>query len=201
MPATKSQLISRPKKSINGRGTLTRESWILAARKALIASGIDGVKVDLLGRALGVTRGSFYWHFEDRAALLRALLKHWEETNTEPMLDAIARAGARGMREDFDSHIGKLWIDEKEFSPAFDSTMRDWARVDRLVAAAVHRIDERRIAAFQTMFEAYGYKGDAALVRARITYFHQVGYYTLAIKESSEQRARLSTLYDEVLLH
>lgn len=180
---------------------LSREDWINAAKTMLVESGIDGVKVDLLAKRMKVTRGSFYWHFEDRDALLDALLHLWEASNTEPMLAAIKAASARGDREDFDATVGRLWIDETEFDPAFDSAIRDWARIDPDVAEAVHRIDDIRVAAFAEMFKSYGFAGDEAEVRGRIIYYHQVGYYTLGIRESSAERERLGALYDKVLLY
>jgi AcrR family transcriptional regulator len=191
---------AKPAKTIRV-GRLTVEDWIKAARGALIKSGIDGTKVDLLARKLKVTRGSFYWHFENRAALLGALLEHWEATNNAPMLGAIGRAGERGDRADFAASVGRLWADEKDYSPAYDSAVRDWARTDAKAAAAVHRVDAQRIEALRRMFEAYGFAGDEALVRARITYFHQVGYYALKFRESPADRERLGPVYDQVLLY
>ena len=196
------KLISKPKKKPLPRSKkLTRENWIAAARRALTEGGIEAVKVDLIARKLGVTRGGFYWHFTDRADLLRGLLQHWEDVNTEPLLKAIKAAGVRGVKEDFDPTVGRLLMEEKEFSPAFDSAVRSWAQSDRLVQEAVHRVDGRRISAFQSMFEKYGFEGDVALVRARIIYFHQIGYYALAIKETLEQRRQLMHLYDEILIY
>lgn len=180
---------------------LTREDWIAAAREMIVANGVDRVKVDLLAKQLNVTRGSFYWHFEDRDALLESLLHYWEANNTEPMLAAIRQAGANGDPRDFDSTVGRLWIDETEFDPAFDSAMRDWGRTDATVADAIHRIDDIRVAAFAEMFSSYGFDRDEAEVRARILYYHQVGYYTLGIRESSAERQRLGVLYDKVLLY
>ena len=117
------------------------------------------------------------------------------------LLKAIAAAGARGLKEDFGPTVGRLLTEEKEFSPTFDSAVRNWAHADALVREAVESVDERRLAAFQLMFEAYGYDGEVALVRARIIYFHQIGYYALAIKETLEQRMHLLHLYDEILIH
>lgn len=79
--------------------------------------------------------------------------------------------------------------------------MRDWARSDPTVARAVRKIDDARIAALAGMFVGYGFDGDEALVRARITYFHQIGYYTLAIRETIQERLALLPLYVKTLLH
>ena len=62
-----------------------------AARLALLHRGADGVRVEVLARELGVTKGSFYWHFRDRADLLEALLVEWEE-ETGLLTDALRQA-------------------------------------------------------------------------------------------------------------
>ena len=64
------------------RSQLTPESWIDAATDVLVDQGIDHVRVDVLATRLGVTRGSFYWHFKDREELLRSVLKAWRERAT-----------------------------------------------------------------------------------------------------------------------
>jgi len=180
---------------------LGRDDWIAAARLMLIESGVDGVKVDLISRALKVTRGSFYWHFRDRADLLDALLADWEETNDGPMVAAFRAAGANGDRADFDRMISPLWIEEKGYSPAYDSAMRDWGRTDPKVAEAVKRSDAARITALAETFGAYGFAEPEATVRARVTYYHQVGYYLLGVYETREERERLGPVFDHVLLY
>ena len=55
----------------------TRDHWLRAARLALLHNGPEAVRVEPLARDLGVTKGSFYWHFRDRGALLEALLVEW----------------------------------------------------------------------------------------------------------------------------
>lgn len=194
------QDIKRPKRVKEAKGQLSRKEWLAAARKQLIRHGIEGLKVDTLAKKIGVTRGSFYWHFTSRSDLLSALLQHWEDTNNAPMLTAIEAAAMRGNKDDFGKVIGALWMDEARYSPDFDSAVRNWAKRDRAVAEAVYRVDDARIEAFRRMFEAYGFEGDRALIRARVTYFHQVGYHALRIRESKAERNRLGPLYDEILL-
>lgn len=181
------------------RATLGRADWILAAQKALISGGISAVKVERLARRLRVTRGSFYWHFMSHGDLLRELLKSWERTNTEPFERALTENGApHGMKEFM--AIIHLWIDETDYSPPFDTAVRDWARTSREAAAAVRSADERRIAVLHRIFRDIGFADPEALIRARVTYFHQVGYYALAIREDPELRRKLVPLYCQVLL-
>jgi AcrR family transcriptional regulator len=181
------------------RATLGREDWILAAQTELISGGINAVKVERLARRLRVTRGSFYWHFTSHGDLLRELLKSWERTNTEPFERALTENGApHGMKE-FIAVI-HLWIDETDYSPPFDTAVRDWARTSREAAAAVRRADERRIAVLHRIFRDIGFADPEALIRARVTYFHQVGYYALAIREDPDTRRKLVPLYCQILL-
>src|SRR5438067_13057108 len=69
----------------------TGADWLKAARVALLHRGPDAVRVEPLARELGVTKGSFYWHFRDRSDLLEALLAEWEE-ETSLLTDAISAA-------------------------------------------------------------------------------------------------------------
>jgi len=187
------------KTAARSRRTRAKTDWVEKAKDALIKDGIKGVKVDLLARDLGVTRGSFYWHFRNRQSLLDALLDHWRHSNSEPMLEAIRRAGARRLKEDF-RYVDDLWLEERDYLPGYDAAVRNWARTERTVGEAVRQVDQIRIDAFTEMFKAYGFKGEKALIRARILYYHQVGYYALNIHETVKERRYLSPLYDEVLL-
>jgi AcrR family transcriptional regulator len=184
-------------RAARGEPTLRRQDWTLAARDAFIRGGVHAVKVDLLARKLGVTRGSFYHHFRNRADLLDALFELWRAQNAEPF-EAIACAEhIRGW--DRIRKVVDLWLQETLFDPAFESAMRDWARISKRVATAVRAADEARIGLLWKAYREMGFQGDAAFVRARVTYFQQVGYYTLAIRETKTERRRLLPFYLEIL--
>ena len=70
----------------DSRGPLTPGDWIASATELLIDHGVDAVRVDALARQLGVTRGSFYWHFKDRDDLLRSMLNAWRDAATEQII-------------------------------------------------------------------------------------------------------------------
>jgi len=180
------------------RQALAREDWIRAAKDALIRAGINAVKVVPLARRLHVTRGSFYWHFKSLSELHKELLKAWERTNTEPFERALLTGEAPHAIKEFQTVID-LWVQEKDYSPAFDTAVRDWARISKEAAAAVRRADGRRIDVLHHIFIDMGYVDPEALVRARIAYFHQVGYYTLQLEEDPEQRLALVPIYAQVL--
>ncbi|HEX4183077.1 MAG TPA: TetR/AcrR family transcriptional regulator [Caulobacteraceae bacterium] len=175
-----------------------REDWVDAARDALIEGGIGKVKVEPLAAVLGVTTGSFYHHFRRRQDLLDALLADWENGNTEPLFRAV-----RGAGDDPDAQLDALfdaWLAECDYNPAHDSAVRDWARISKPAEAVVRRVDDRRIGLLKSIFVAFGYDEDRAFIRARVTYFHQVGYYAMEIIEPLSIRRRLRPLYREVLV-
>lgn len=172
-----------------------RDTWIIGAREALIAGGIASVKVAPLAESLGLTTGSFYWHFKGREDLLNALLEDWASTNTEAMKQACAI-------EDPDAAINALvevWLTENGFSSNYDSAVRDWARVSKAVDEAVRKVDRARIAMLENVFRRFGYDRERANVRARVMYYHQVGYYAMNIIEGPKLRRGLLQYYLEVL--
>jgi len=177
---------------------LSRQDWIDAARRMLIARGVERVRVDALARTLKITRGSFYWHFPSRNAVLDALLEDWRVRNTAPFLAAAADE-RRSAGEKFRALVD-IWLDESEYDPAYDSAIREWARTSARVANLVRRVDRQRIDLLAGICLDLGYDPQEAEIRARITYFHQVGYYALGLKESDRARRKLAPIYTRVLL-
>ena len=180
------------------RQTLSREAWIAAARKVLEKRGIADVKIDGLSRQLMVTRGSFYFHFSSLEDLHNSLLEQWRRDNCRPFQDMRAAAEIDGLQ--FFTAIMHVWVDEDPFSPLLDLAVRDWSRTSKKLAREVAKIDNLRISLLTRAFRALGYSQDESLVRARITHFHQIGYYTPSFKEDAAERRRYQPLYGKVLL-
>ena len=176
---------------------LSPQDWLAAAEKRLISGGIDSVKIGLLAKDLGVTRGSFYWHFKDRGHLLDVMLASWHSFSLGIFDDLLLKEGSCGMDEFL--RLVHLWIDEEQFDAGLEAAIRDWARVSEDVAEVVKDVDEGRIKAIKRIFLDFGYEDDEAFIRARITYFHQVGYYTIGYNETLDERMALLPLYVSVL--
>jgi len=181
----------------DGKGRLSKAEWIGAARAALIRSGIDSVKVDLLARSLRVTRGSFYWHFGSRSDLLVALMRSWSRDNTSPFLKVLESNGANPALQ-YRNYV-EIWLRASEFDPAYDSAVRDWARTSPAVKALVEKSDVARMNVLRKIFRSMGYGSAEAEVRSRITYYHQVGYYAMRVREPTRTRRRLLPIYFHVL--
>ncbi len=139
---------------------LSADDWAAAAMDALAEGGLPAVAVEPIALRLGATKGSFYWHFRDRRALVEAALARWEQETevTIARLDQIADPEAR-MR---------TLLDEAMADPA------DAAISFRLISAAddsaigetVRRVSERRLAYMQSALEEMGFS--PALARRRV---------------------------------
>ena len=147
------------------------------------SAGIAAVAVEPLARDLSVTKGSFYWHFRDRAALLKALLADWEAGSTEPLLrrlDAAGGAPGQGPR----ARLGRLAATvASEGAGALDPAIRAWARHDVAAAETVGRVDHARLAFIAGEFRALGFAPADAWTRARLFYLHLLGEHALAFEE------------------
>jgi len=197
-PPVKSVAKSTPRPKPEGRSVpqLTRDSWVAAARQVLVDSGVHDVKIDRLARRLKVTRGSFYWHFENHKELLDALLQDWEVRNYVE----IAQVKVRWARAEPDlSEVVAIWLGKDPAFPAFDMAVRVWARRSAAVFATAQRVDEAWIDLLVQLFVRGGFDATESFVRARIAYFHQIGYYALAIREDLEDRLRLVPAYYRAL--
>ncbi len=174
-----------------------RAEWLDLARDTLIREGIEAVTIQRLSRALNVTRGGFYGYFGSRVGLLRTMLDDWRRVNTRAL-----RRIADPRRKDGGRQFGELvrmWVEDEDYRPHYDSAIRDWGRRSAEVARTVRQVDAERIRLITRIFRNLGYRPAEAHIRARITYYHQVGYYALALRESRSARRRLSPAYTGVL--
>lgn len=174
-----------------------REEWLDLARKILIRDGIESVTVQTMSRKLGVTKGGFYGYFGSRRAILQRLLKDWQEANTHALRRIVMLGQGDGSAQF--SKLVDMWIEGEGYSPEYDAAVRDWARRSPSVAQVVRRVDKERIDLITRIFRNLGFLSDEARIRARVTYYHQVGYYALAVPESRSIRRRQSPKYALVL--
>jgi AcrR family transcriptional regulator len=169
------------RRSYGRAGALKAEDWVEAARAAMAEGGVDAVAVEPLARRLGVTKGSFYWHFKDRRALLEATLERWEEESTEARISASRRISDPRERlirlgeEVFgDASLeggesGKLLLDrgvELAISDAAD---------DAIVRPFLRRVTEHRIGYLEESFRELGLPKEEAWYRALLIYVAHAG--------------------------
>lgn len=148
-----------------------RAHWVAAGLEALRKGGAPEVRVERLAAQLGITKGSFYWHFRNRGELLDALLEHWAREMTEAEFERI-----EAMRASLGARLLALAQDVLEKGMGrYDPVIRGWARTDRKVAAAVARVDRRRVFALTNFFAEGGFSAAGARTRARLFYTFLLG--------------------------
>lgn len=169
--------------------------WLDAAYDVLITSGVEQVKVGPLSTALGLSRTSFYGHFDSREALLDALIARWQAQNTGNLIartQAYADTIAEGLFNLFD-----CWLDASLFDAKLDFAIRTWALGDAKLHATLEQTDQSRIAAITALFERFDYAPDQARVRAYTVYYTQIGYISMMVSETVDHRIRRMPLYIE----
>lgn len=126
-----------------------RSAWIAAGLQALaIGGGPEAVRVESLAKSLGVTRGGFYGHFENRAALLAAMLDSWEQRAIDEVLREVEARGG-DVRTKL-RRAGALTF-SSDLLPV-ELAIRDWARHDAAVAERLKRVDNRRMDYLRQLF-------------------------------------------------
>ncbi len=159
----------------NARPDLTPNDWARAALRAIGESGLNAVAVEPLAAVLGVTKGSFYWHFANRAALVDAALGLWERDHTEAVIDAIAVSPDPAERL---RRLLRLVVTASRFEQIEVALL---ARTDDpAVAAAMERVTERRIAYVASQYEELGSSPAEARRQAVLGVSVYVGHVYLA---------------------
>lgn len=152
------------------RTRLKREDWIDSALEVLVEDGVGAVTIDRLAQRLGVTRGSFYHHFDGRQSLLDALLKNWADSTTYEILDRIEK-----LRLDpATSLLALLRTIRSEGAARFDAVFRAWALHDARAAEVFKEVDANRQELVRSLFAALGFEGIDLENRARLFYYYEV---------------------------
>jgi AcrR family transcriptional regulator len=176
-----------------GNVKATRDDWLDLALTVLAVEGVARVTVLNLSERLDVSRSSFYWYFKNRDELLDALLDRWDRLNTRSIVDE-ADTPAASVNEAV-CNVFHCWVNPAIFSPRLDFAVREWARRSASVRKALDRSDRVRTEAMKALFVRFGYEEEDALVRARVLYYMQIGYYALDLKEPIEARLNLTPHY------
>ena len=154
---------------------LGRDAWVVAGLKALADSGVEAVRVERLAGALGVTKGSFYWHFADRQALLAAVLEAWKARATA---DIITQVEAKG--GDARARMHALMTIVFLSDGRLDRQVRAWAANDVQARLAQEEIDGLRTGYLERLFAGLGFGRAEARARARFAYHALIGQFAMA---------------------
>jgi len=175
----------------------TREAWIEEGLRALAAGGPDAVRVEVLAKRLGVTKGGFYGSFADRGALLDAMLDTWERESTDAVL-------ARVERESDDPRTrihraGMLTFSNERLLP-IDLAVRAWARSDTAVAERLRRVDNRRMGLLRETIGTFCSDPDEVEARSLIAFCVAIGEHFLVADHGDRTRAQVLTRAADLIL-
>lgn len=175
-----------------------RTAWIDQGLKALAAGGPDAVRVEPLAKALGVTKGGFYWHFEDRRALLDAVLDKWERTYVDDVIANVEDHGGDAPAKL--RHLFALASSAGSGLVRIELAIRDWARRDAAVAARLTRVDNRRMDYMRSLFRVFCADDDDVEVRCTLVFALFVGSHFIAADHGGRSRSAVLELSLERLL-
>ena len=163
-----------------------RSTWIDEGLRALAAGGPDGVRIELLARTLGVTRGGFYWHFDGRGALLEEMLDRWERMGVDDVIERVEEAG-----QDPRARLRRLFaigVSSDEVL-RIELAIRDWARRDRAVARRLRRVDNRRMEYMRLLFGAFCPDEEEVEARCLLAFSLWIGEHLIAADHGPRSRA------------
>ena len=166
---------------------LGRDDWIQAAYEMLGEGGSAAVSVERLAKRLGVTKGSFYWHFKDRADLLDALRARWTEQLVIGRVEAAGGAPEEKIRNLLNIVVRST---RQRRGGSLELAMRSWARRDAETARVVEAADQARIDYTARLFRELGFTPDEAEARAFLLYAYIFcqGVFTFADEKALQAR-------------
>ena len=131
-----------------------RNSWIEEGLRALGIGGPDAVRIEALAEALGVTKGGFYWHFDDRRALLEEMLDTWERVVIDEAIERVEEGGGDA-RAKLERLLNMASSKQARALGSIDLAIREWARRDQAVGRRLRRVDNRRMEYMRSLFAAF----------------------------------------------
>ena len=168
-----------------------RSGWIGEGLRALASGGPDAVRIEPLARALGVTKGGFYWHFDGRRALLDEMLDTWERESVDEVIERVEREGG-----DARARLRRLSAIAAASDEVLriDLAVRDWARRDKAVARRLRRIDNRRMDYMRSLFRAFSRDEDDVEARSMLALSLWIGNHFIAADHGGRSRAEAMEL-------
>ena len=175
------------------------EVWIEAGLEEIARTGVEGVRVEVLAKNIGVTKGGFYRRFRDRAALLEAMLQHWSAGRIAAIEKHTSLDGTTA-RERLKALIPQYAERVNTEGMAVELAIRQWARTDQAAADAVARVDAARLENVALLYRATGVSPEEADARAFLFYCFIFGQSLLFLERGPRKRAQLVARSAEKLL-
>lgn len=182
------------------KARLQPTDWIWAGFRALVQGGAQALRVEAIARDLATTKGSFYWHFADVAALRAAMLVTWEQLATTDITMAVRQSGLPADQQLL------LLVDKVAVPPdalvggaAVEPAIRDWGRSDPLAREVLERVDRQRLADLRDIFSAAGLATSDTAQAATILYATVIGLEGLRLTAGIAMREPLRSVAERLL--
>jgi len=158
----------------NERASLSAADWERAALELIAEQGIQALAIEPLARRMGITKGSFYWHFSSRESLLEQALIRWEDHDRRNLSAALGEFDQpRDRLISFFRRVGKEKLTHEVYSELFAAGSHP------LVKPVLERVAERRMQHLSTAFQEMGMAAGQARNQARLTYSVYLGFLQL----------------------
>ena len=172
---------------------LSAQDWVDLGLKTLAKSGFTALKAEPLAKAMGVSRGSFYWHFADIGAFHAAVLERWREVATEQIIAGVEAAKNENKGEDPLAVLLRLTFGRKL---SLEKAVRSWAANDPRPRAAVVAVDRRRLDYIESLLKQAGLADEIAQARAQILFW---AFFGFALSDQQLAPDRQQAVLDELL--
>jgi AcrR family transcriptional regulator len=148
---------------------LTRKKWLEFSLDLLIREGNAKLRIDTLVQSLGVTKGSFYWHFKDRDDFILKLVEHWTLVSTQKVVEHMKQV--QGSADERLFELTKYIINND--LTRYDIAIRAWALMEPQIAYLVRKVDKQRLGFIRDLFSEMGFEGKELEMRSRtLVTFH-----------------------------
>jgi AcrR family transcriptional regulator len=164
---------------------LSRSDWLALAMEVLSKGGEAELRIDKLCRKLGVTKGSFYAHFENRADFVEQFVAHWSKTSTQSVIRAIDKLKDEAAEARLLALMRLLY---QRRITGLEIAMRAWATRDSTVAQGVQATDELRFKYIQGIFHDMGFRGTNLDLRTRLFVVYHGGEPSMRLPSSGISR-------------
>ncbi|CAI09846.1 transcriptional regulatory protein,TetR family [Aromatoleum aromaticum EbN1] len=172
------------------RVQLDRDAWIVAATDVLAEEGVAGLRVEVLAKRLKVTKGSFYWHFQDRHDLLMAVLQTWRDGRIRDIVKQTRADPGRELEQIY--HVIDIYSTSRSRRGAMiELAVRDWARRDPETAAIVAEVDDIRLRCARDLFLACAVPMEEASSRCMLLYAYVFGISLMIYDKFDSDVARV----------
>jgi len=172
------------------RVQLDRDAWVVAATDVLAEEGIAGLRVEVLAKRLKVTKGSFYWHFQDRRDLLMAVLQTWRDGRIRDIVKQTRADPGRELEQIY--YVIDIYSTSRSRRGAMiELAVRDWARRDPEAAAIVAEVDDIRLRCARDLFLACDVPMEEASSRCMLLYAYVFGISLMIYDKFDSDVARV----------